>query len=127
MQLDNIINKAYKAFCTSRGTFGKTWGLTPKVIYWIYTAVVRPIITYAATATARVKLQTNQADLSKLQRMTCLRITGAMRTAPTAEIEVLLGLPQTHLKAEAEGKARNSYYVAIINENLNPKVLRMHT
>jgi hypothetical protein len=28
--------------------------------------------------------------LSKLQRMACLRITGAMRTAPTAAMEVLL-------------------------------------
>jgi hypothetical protein len=27
------INKAYKAFWTCIGTFGKTWGLKPKVIY----------------------------------------------------------------------------------------------
>jgi hypothetical protein len=47
-QLD-VINKAYRAFWTCRGTFGKTWGLKPKVVYWIYTAVVRPIVTYAAT------------------------------------------------------------------------------
>jgi hypothetical protein len=31
-QLDKVINKAYKAFWTCRGTFGKTWGLKPKVI-----------------------------------------------------------------------------------------------
>jgi hypothetical protein len=48
-QLDKAMNKAYKAFWTCRGTFGKTWGLRPKVVYSIYTAVVRPIITYAAT------------------------------------------------------------------------------
>jgi hypothetical protein len=48
-QLDKVINKAYKAFWTCRGTFGKTWGLRPKMVYWIYTAVVRSIITYAAT------------------------------------------------------------------------------
>jgi hypothetical protein len=41
-QLDKVINKVYKAFWTCRGTFGKTWGLKPKVVYWIYTAVVRP-------------------------------------------------------------------------------------
>jgi hypothetical protein len=51
-QLDYAINKAYKAFSTCKGTFGKTWGLKPKVVYWIYTAVVRPIIIYAT----RVKL-----------------------------------------------------------------------
>jgi hypothetical protein len=69
-QLDNAINKAYKAFWTCRGTFGKTWGLKPKVVNWIYTAVVRPIITYAATIwLPRVKLKTSQAELRKLQRI----------------------------------------------------------
>jgi hypothetical protein len=35
-QLDKAISKAYKAFWTCRGTFGKTWGLKPKVVYWMY-------------------------------------------------------------------------------------------
>jgi hypothetical protein len=39
MQLDKVISKAYKAFWTCRSTFGKTWRLKPKVIYWLYTAV----------------------------------------------------------------------------------------
>jgi hypothetical protein len=42
-QLDKVNREAYKVFWTCRGTFGKTWGLKPKVIYWIYTVVVRPI------------------------------------------------------------------------------------
>jgi hypothetical protein len=33
-QLDKAINRA---FWTCRGTFGKTWGPKPKVVYWIYT------------------------------------------------------------------------------------------
>jgi hypothetical protein len=48
-QLNKVIDKAYKTFWTCRGTFGKTWGLKPKVVYWIYTAVVIPIVTCAAT------------------------------------------------------------------------------
>jgi hypothetical protein len=60
--------------------------------HWIYIAVVRPIVTYAATVWwPRVKLKTSQAELSKLQWIACLGITGAMRTAPTATIEVILG------------------------------------
>jgi hypothetical protein len=47
--LEITIDKAYKAFWTCRGTFWNTWGLKPKVVHWIYTAVVRPIVTYAAT------------------------------------------------------------------------------
>jgi hypothetical protein len=40
-QLDKVIDKAYNAFWTCRGTFGKTWRLKPKVVYWIYSAMVR--------------------------------------------------------------------------------------
>jgi hypothetical protein len=43
-QLDKAIKTA---FLTCRRTFRKTWGLKPKVVYWIYTAVVRPMVTYA--------------------------------------------------------------------------------
>ena len=98
-QLDKAINQAYKAFWTCRGMFGKTCGLKSKVVYWVYTAVVRLIVTYAVTIWwPRVKLKANQAELSKLQKTACLGITGAMRTAPTAAMEILLGLPTLHLQ-----------------------------
>jgi hypothetical protein len=96
-----VSNKAYKATWTCRVMFGKTWGLKPKVIYWIYTVAVTPTVTCAATVWwFRVKLKGSQAELSKLQRMACLGITGAIRTAPTAATEVLLGLPPLHLTVE---------------------------
>lgn len=37
---------AYFAFCKA---FGKTWGLSPKLLYWIFTAVVRPILMYGTS------------------------------------------------------------------------------
>jgi hypothetical protein len=51
--------------------------------------------------------KTSQTELSNLQRVACLGITGAMRTAPAAAIEVLLELPPLHLQAEAEAKVGN--------------------
>jgi hypothetical protein len=72
------------------------------------TAVVRPIITYAATIWwPRVKLKTSQVDLSKLQSKAYLGITGATRTAPTVAMEVLLGLPPLHFQVEAEARIGN--------------------
>jgi hypothetical protein len=119
-QLDRAINKIYKAFWTCRGTFGKTWGLRPKVVFWIYTAVVRPIITYAATIWwPRVKLKTSQAELGKLQRMACLGITGAMRTFQTAAMEFLLGFLLLHLQVEAEARIGN--YRLRCNDQWKPK------
>jgi hypothetical protein len=70
----------------------------------------------------RLKYKTNQAKLSKLQRLACLGGTGAMRTAPTAAIEVLLGLPPLHLKMEAETRVR--IYRLSCNELWRPKSLR---
>jgi hypothetical protein len=105
VQLDNVTNRAYRAFWTRKGTFGKTWGLKPRVVHVLYTVVVRPIITCAATVWwPRMKYQTGQLKLSKLQRLACLGITGAMRAAPTTAIEVLPG-PPLHLKMEAETQA----------------------
>jgi hypothetical protein len=61
--------------------------------------VVRPIVTYAATIWwLRVKLKTSP-KLSKLQRVACVGITGAM--------EVLLGLPPLHLQVDAEANIGN--------------------
>jgi hypothetical protein len=93
-QLAKVINKASKVFWACRVMFGKTWGLRPHIVYWIYMAVIRPIITYSITVWwPRVKLKTSKAELSKLQRLACLSITGASRTTPTAALEIHLGLP----------------------------------
>jgi hypothetical protein len=51
--------------------------------------------------------------------MACLEITGAMRTAPTAAMEVLLGLRPLHLKVEAEAKIGNDRLRC--KEQWNPK------
>jgi hypothetical protein len=69
-QLDSVINKAYRAFWTCRGMFGRTLGLRPQVVYWIYTVVVGPIVTYAATVWwPRDTYRTSRAELSKLQKI----------------------------------------------------------
>lgn len=58
--------------------------------------VVRPIVTYAATALwPIVKFKTSKVETSKLQRMDCLAITEATKTTPTAANEVLIGLPHS--------------------------------
>jgi hypothetical protein len=93
-QLDKVTNKAYGVFQTCRGTFGRTWGLKPKVMYCIYTMVVRPIVTYAATVWwPSVRFKTSKVEFSKLQRMACLGITGAMKTAPQLQLRSSLDYP----------------------------------
>jgi hypothetical protein len=79
-ELDKVANMAYRAFWMCRDTFGKTLGMKPKVMCWIYTMVVRPIITYADTVWwPRVNFKTSKVELSKLQRMACFGIIGTMK------------------------------------------------
>jgi hypothetical protein len=66
-----------------------------------------------------VKYKTSQAELSKLQRVACLGITGVIKTTPTAAMEVLLGLPPLHLQLEAE--AMIGCYRLSCNEQWKPK------
>jgi hypothetical protein len=101
--MDKVTNKAYRAFWTCRGTVGKTWGQKPKVIYWVYTVVVRPMVTHATTAW--VQLKTSKVELSKLQTMACFGVSGVMKSAPTDATEVVTGLLPLRLRLEAEARA----------------------
>jgi hypothetical protein len=105
-QLKNVMNKVNMAFWTFESTFGKIWGLKPKVVYWIYTMVIRPMLSYGFTIWwSRVTYKVNRLELGRLQRLACLAITEAMRMAPTAAMEVLLGLPPLHMMIGAEAHA----------------------
>ncbi|XP_050309135.1 uncharacterized protein LOC126745359 isoform X3 [Anthonomus grandis grandis] len=96
-------NKATKTLMYCKRMFGRSWGLSPKMVHWMYTTMVRPIITYAApiwwhAAEKRTVIQI----LNKTQRIACLGITGAMSTTPTAALENLIGLSPLHLVVRAE-------------------------
>jgi ribonuclease HI len=104
--LETRIKKACMTFGQCRRAIGRTWGLTPKVIHWLYTSVVRPILSYGAVTwwqTAQQK--TVIAKLNHLQRLGLLGMTGAMSTTPTAALECLCGLVPLHIFVEAEARA----------------------
>jgi hypothetical protein len=89
-----------------KGTFGKTWGLKPRVVLWIYTMVIRPILTYSSTVWwPRVRYNVSRTELSKIQRLTCLAHTGVMKATSTAAMEIFLGLPPLHVMIEEEAQA----------------------
>lgn len=104
--LEKRIKKACMTFGQCRRAIGRTWGLTPKAVYWLYTAVVRPILSYGAVAWwAKAQAPTIVAKLYHLQRLGLIAITGAMTTTPTAAMECLCGLKPLHIYAEAEARS----------------------
>src|SRR5262249_51788045 len=103
--LEEKVRKAKGIFWQCRRVFGRTWGLNPKMVHWIYTCMVRPYVFYGATAWwPRIMTKTSVKQLSKLQRTALLSMTGAMDSTPTAAMEVLLGIPPLHFYVEAEVK-----------------------
>jgi hypothetical protein len=101
--LENVINKAHR---TCKGTSGKTWALKPRVLHWIYTMVIRLILTYGSMVWwPTVRFNVNRMELNKLQRLACLAITGATRMIPTAAVVVLLGFLPLHVVPEVGAQA----------------------
>ena len=97
-------HKAVTCLSQCRRIVGPRWGATPRVMMWIYTAVVRPMLSYAASVWwPRVNVGVARAMLTHVQRVACLSITGALRTAPTAALETLLDLSplDLHILGEA--------------------------
>ena len=58
-------------------------------------------------------------ELSKLQRLACMAITGAMRMAPTAAMYVLLGLHPLQVMTEVENQA--GIYRPMCSQKWKPK------
>jgi len=102
--LEAKFQKAITAFYQLQRVTSVTWGMTPKFVHWLYTADIRPMFCYAAVIWwSRTTLTTVDRQLEHLQRLACLYITGAMRTTPTAALEIIIGivLLPVHVKQEA--------------------------
>jgi ribonuclease HI len=85
--------KAMKVFSACRRAVGKRWGLSPRAMRWVYNAVVLPMLTYGCIVWGKAaEIETHLKRLRSVQRQACIGITGAMRSAPTASLEILTGL-----------------------------------
>src|SRR5690606_30824705 len=99
--VDRLVKRAKSSLIYCSRAIGKTWGLSPKIAHWLYTAVIRPIITYASIVWwDKTRQLTTQRKLARIQRTGLLFITGAMKTTPTAAMETLLGIPPLHMEVE---------------------------
>ena len=77
-------------------------------MHWMYTAVLRPMTTYASFIWYKEAAKKTYSNmLSKIQRLACVLITGAMRSTPTSAMEAMLCLPPLHLFMKSEAKLMN--------------------
>jgi len=91
--LEAKFQKAITTFYQLWRVTSVTWGMTAKVVHWLYTAVIRPMFCYVAVIWwSRITLTTVDKQREHLQRLACLYITGAMHTTPTAALEIIIGI-----------------------------------
>jgi hypothetical protein len=91
--VQNVLKKAQTTFAVVRRSSGIRWGLRPSMVHWLYTRVIRPFIFYGALVWwSKATHKTTKILLSRIQRTAYLAITGAMKSTPTAAMEVLLNL-----------------------------------
>lgn len=91
--IEERINKATRIYWQCRVAFGKTWGLKPKVIHWLFTSIIRSILCYGCHAWYRkTKVNKTKLSLEHVQRMAMLGITGVMKSTPTKSLETLLSI-----------------------------------
>ncbi|VEN44837.1 unnamed protein product [Callosobruchus maculatus] len=92
--VDRLVSRWTATFWQLRRAVGRTCGLNPNILQWIYTAIIRPRMQYGSVVWwSCVQKSTVARSLGRIQRVACVGVTGAMRTSPTAALEVLLGLP----------------------------------
>jgi len=75
--------KAQNSMWACRGACGVTKGLKPRVVHWLYVTITRPSVTFASLVWwPGCQMDSVKRKLSRIQRLACLGITGAMCTTP---------------------------------------------
>src|SRR5699024_703740 len=88
--VETTVSKATKALMVCRNLAARTWGCNPNILQLMYLMIVRHIITYGAIAWhSKVQQSNTRKTLNVIQRLACTCITGAMRTSPTAALELI--------------------------------------
>lgn len=110
--LEKVITKGTNTLWVCSKALGKTWGLRPNMVLWIYSAIVRPKITYASLIWwPKTNEVTTQKKLGKLQRLACISITGAMKSTPSAALDALLNILPLHQFVKLQQKVPYSLSV----------------
>ena len=91
--IENITKKATNTYMQCRRMLGNTWGISPKISRWTYTALIRPILAYGCLIWIKViKTDSQLKLLERVQRKACVATLNAMPSAPTTGLELILNL-----------------------------------
>ena len=100
--LENKCKKLTATLWLCRRAIGRNWGLKPDTLLWIYTAILRPRLIYAAVVWwSRVELSTAKSRLERIRGLILRGVTGASKSTPTVALGALTGLEPLQLTIKA--------------------------
>ncbi|XP_018314104.1 uncharacterized protein [Mycetomoellerius zeteki] len=134
LHLESMCKKTSTYFWMCRRTFGQTWGLQPDRVFWLYSAVLRPRLFYAAVVWwPRIQQTEARSSLERVRAFFLRGALGAMRTTPVAAMGVLLGIEPLHLAIVAAAavtayrlKCEGKWMSSVTHTRL-PRELQMKT
>ena len=91
--LTELYEKTTKILYSCKQITSKTWGTNPKITKWIYTQIIRPIISYGSMSwlNALNKI-TTLTQMQRIQNLALRIITGTMRSTPTDALEAITNI-----------------------------------
>lgn len=120
-QCEEVNRRALISLGQCRRLMGSTWGPEPKIMHWLYTAVIRPIITYGAVVWSGVADSSRaRAVMNRTQRIACLIMTSAYRGTPTAALEAVLDLPPLPMLLQVTAARTAHRLIALNGWRANP-------
>ena len=100
------VKKACYLLWACRRTYGMTWGLRPKVVYWLYVSIIQPSITFASLVWwPGCQMVSARTRLSRIQRIACLVIKGAMHVTAAGAMVAPTCLPPLNVVVECEARS----------------------
>ena len=100
--LENRCRSVISYFWMCRRAVGQTWGLRPGMVHWIYSAILRPRLLYAAVVWwPRVQKVAARVALEHVRALILRGALGAIGTTPVAAMGILLNVEPFHLSIVA--------------------------
>jgi len=125
--LSIVTSKAKQNMRNLTNSLGKTWGPSPLLTRWLYTAIIRPQISYAAHIWAgSIKAQQLDKLSRNIQRWALKQIGLFREKTPMAGLEIIAAVPPLHIHLQevalntiARMKYTNVYFKKAPKGHLN--------
>ncbi|XP_063676119.1 uncharacterized protein LOC134812566 [Bolinopsis microptera] len=118
----NTTKKATASLMQCRRAVGPTWGMSPKTCKWMYTAVIRPILSYCCSIWIRAtQTDYNAKKLKRVQALALRMMSGAMPSTPFIALNHLTDTSDIILFLQGEaakGAARLQAYGSLTLETI---------